>query len=66
MAILLCEACGETLEAEDQDHLLRVYDVHVAQNHQASPAQWSEAHNRIEAGKERVKQAKNAAPTTAK
>ena len=59
--MILCEMCGETLEAEERDHLLRVYDRHVYENHKASPAQWSEAHSRIEAGKERVKAAsKNA------
>jgi len=59
--MILCEMCGETLEAEERDHLLNVYDRHVFENHQASPAQWTEAYNRIEAGKERVKAAsKNA------
>jgi hypothetical protein len=48
--------CGEKLESEEKSGILKVYDRHVASNHQASPAQWTEAHKRIEAAKERVKQ----------
>jgi hypothetical protein len=49
--------CGKVLESEDKDGILKVYDKHVAEKHQASPAQWLEAHRRIEAGKERAKKA---------
>jgi hypothetical protein len=67
MAMMLCEMCGVTLEAENKEHLLRVYDRHVHEEHQSSPAQWTEAHSRIEVGKERAKQAakKDPAPSAA-
>ncbi len=55
MAIVLCEMCGETLEAEEKEHLLRVYDRHVAEKHGASPAQWTEFYNRNQAAKEKAK-----------
>lgn len=47
--------CGEVLESENRDGILRVYDQHRAANHAMSPAQWTEMYNRIEEGKERAK-----------
>lgn len=66
MAMMLCEMCGVTLEAENKDHLLRVYDRHVHEEHQSSPAQWTEAHARIEAGKERTKKQNSAQSATSR
>jgi hypothetical protein len=55
------------LESEEKDGILRVYDRHVHESHQASPAQWTEAHNKIEVAKEKAKQAakKDPAPSAA-
>lgn len=49
--------CGKVLESEEKSGILRVYDVHIHEAHQASPAQWSEAYERIQEGKERAKKA---------
>ena len=47
--------CGVMLESAEKDGILRVYDRHIHEKHQASPAQWTEASEKIQAGKERAK-----------
>ena len=49
--------CGEVFQGEKgKGELARQYGEHMKRpDHQASPAQWTEAQKRIEAGKERMK-----------
>ena len=52
--------CGEVLESEVRSEVLVSYDRHIAKRHRSSPAQWTEGHNKIEAGKEMAKKAGSA------
>ena len=55
--------CGEVLRGEKgKGELWKQYQEHLSRpDHNPSPAAWAEAYKRIEAGKERMKQAaKNA------
>jgi hypothetical protein len=43
--------CGEQLESETRDGILIAWDVHREKKHPGSPAQWTDAHNKIQAAK---------------
>ena len=48
--------CGEILKSEVPGEVAAQYAEHMnREDHKASPAQWTEAQKRIEAGRERMK-----------
>jgi hypothetical protein len=54
MKEVICQ-CGEKITAETGEGLLKKYDLHVYHKHPASPAQWTDAYEKIQEGKERAK-----------
>jgi hypothetical protein len=51
--------CGERLRSADKNGILVVWDVHREKKHPGSPAQWTEAHNKIQEAKLKKKSEEN-------
>ena len=50
----VCQVCGAEFETNKEQTALQQFSDHSA-IHNPSPAQWSEAYDKIQAGKERAK-----------